>query len=699
MPSPTHTPVRNNTPVPTPPATPVPTPTNTPGPTPSATPVPTPTNTPGPTPQATEIVSSFSLGQFTNGRWLEQQDWRLASSIKELGWIQDGVDDAESEAIQDFLYIAVTSRSVASSVVSFRWVQDGVEPIEGQAIRWLNNFSSAEVASSVVSLDWIGDEIDDGEVKAIEYLSYIANEDSATALNLISMDWIQDAIDPQESDAISWVSNFVSPHVAASVVGLNWVGDAITGLEVQLIQELSYLSNGHPEQGMKVVGMQFLESVEPPDLSAVDSLSDLSSFRPEAFNLVMSHPAIRGGITDDIVPVVATLYGVAQTNPELIEVLLDRSRVLLERRVITLPLSGDVILDIIRTAPGAERSMDLLEHSVRGVEEFMGTPFPTRYVALLYENAVSGSFVGTYFGTHIAVRPEYDVDDGSHEASFAGHSNAHEVAHYYWNGNADWVDEGAADFVASAIEGMRTGKPVGVTNLPCGYARNIAELETLEAFRGDREFGCNYSLGERLFADLHRTLGDQSFRKGLRSLYLMSEIEDGADNLLGTSVSINDVRRAFLSDDGRANTVISRWYDGTEPHDLSGLDPSPVDPYLNSINGRIDEAYVSTRIDGSTVSVFSAEDVSDWVYLTLKYSYSLSSGTQEVPMEIVEYFEDGFEFRRRSYSIVAEGRYIGGTSWFSVGQSPSGKWAPGRYVVYVYSGDRKVAEVEYEVTP
>ena len=629
----------------------------------------------------------------------------------------------------------MTSRSVASSVVALRWVEDGVNDVEAEAISWLNNIEGVDVASLVVSLHWLWNDVDQTEVKAIEYLSYIANEDPATAKALVSFGWVQDDIGPLEADTIRWISNFAGPEVAASVVGFSWVGDGITDLEVQfiqylsyianndpaiaqtlismdwihdgitdleiqLIEELSHLSDAHPAHAMKIVGMPFLESVEPPDLSAVRALSDLCSFRPDACEGVMSHPTIRFGITDDIVPMVATLDGVARTNPELIGALLDPSKVLyVERRTITLPRSGDVILDIIRTAPGAARSMDLLEHSVRGAEEFMGVPLPTGHVVLLYENAVYGSNVRTNFGTHIAILPEYDIDDGSPESSFAGPGIAHEVAHYYWSGNSDWVDEGAAEFMASAVDGIRTGQPIGVTNAPCGYARSIAALENLKVSRGDPEFECNYSLGQRLFVDLHRTLGDGSFRRGFRELYGMSVIEDDADDLLGTSVSIDDVKRAFGSDEGMASVAIARWYNGTEPHNPSEFDPSPVDPRLSSINGRIDEAYVNTSIDGPAVSVFSAEDVNDWVYLTLEYSYSLSSGAHEVPVEIVEYFEDGFEFNRRTYSIGAEAEYVGGTSWFSVGQTPPRRWAPGRYLVHVYSGDRKVAEVEYEVTP
>ena len=478
-----------------------------------------------------------------------------------------------------------------------------------------------------------------------------------------------------------------------------WVQDGIEDAEVDLIEALASVANKDAEEALRIVGMPFLETIEPPDISAMESLRQLAAFKPSAFVSVMSHKALRDGISNDLAPIVATLDGVAETNPSLIDILLDPSRVILERRIITLPLAGDVVLDIIRTAPGAVRSMDLLEYSVRGIEEYMGSPLPTKYVGLLYENAVSGSFAGTNFGTHIAILPKYDIDDDSHEAQSSGSTIAHEVAHYYWSGNEDWVDEGAADFMASVVEGARTGQPIGVTNLPCGYASSIAKLERLGISRGAIEFRCNYSLGERLFVDLYLTLRDERFRQGLRDLYLASEIEDDADDRHGTSVGIEHVRETFRSDDEAKSTVIARWYNGTAPYDLSRLDPSPVDPSLTSINGRIDEAYIVTRTDGPEVSVFSAQDVTDWVYLTLKYSYKVSGATREVPLEIVEYYEDGFEFRRRSRTLTAEASHIGGTSWFAMGQSPSRKWAPGHYIVYVYVADRKVAEAQYEVTP
>lgn len=597
--------------------------------------VPDPPEMPTPEAPSAAVVVPFSLPEFVNGRWLEQRDPPLASSIKGLGWTRDGVDETEAGAIQDLLYIAATSRPAASEIISLNWVQDGMTGAEAGAIRWLNNLRDEQVLSSVVDL--------------------------------------------------------------------SWVRDGITDLEVRVTEEISYLSYSDAEQALRVVGMQFLESVEPPDLSAVDALSDLAAFRPESFATVMSHPTVQGGITDEVVPVVATLDGVARTNPELIAVLLDPGSTSLERRTVVLPLSGDVVLSIIRTAPGSARSMDLLEHSVREVEAFMNLPLPTGYVGMLFERAVWGDFAGANFGTHVAVLPRYDVDDGSHEAEVAGRI----VAHYYWYGNNTWVDEGAAELMASISEQARTGQPVRVTNLPCAYVRTIAGLESLGATGEDganSAYGCNYSLGERLFVDLHRRLGEEAFGQGLHDLYLISVAkgQDGARD--ETGAGIDEVRAAFEGDEGVGHPMIdaiaARWYDGTEPYDTSALNTGQANPLLRTIDGRVHLAYLAAAMEGPPISTISAGAIGDGPWLLLRWTYTVGSAT-EVPLELVYYYEDGFEYGRRSVSLTADARHNGSLRswWLSVGHTSDVLWAPGLYRLHVYNEGRKLVELEYTVTP
>ncbi len=654
-------------------------------PTPTAAVAPTPTaqaaaSEPTPTP-----VPQVSLRSFTNGLWLEAEDPSLAASIKELDWVQDGIQGPETAVVQGLLDVAARDRSVASSVVALEWVQDGADDVEVGAIEWLGNIADTRVASAVVSLTWVRDGVDETEVKAIEDLSYVANRDADVALSIIALNWIEDGVDSVEVEAIDWMANMASAEVASSVVALDWVEDGVEDAEVRAIEELSYMTNVNAKEALRIVGMQFVETLEPPDVAALMSLRQLAAFRPDAFARVMRHEALGDGVTDDLAPVIATLNGVARTNPGLIDVLLDPSNVLLEQRNIRLPLSGEVVLAVIRTRPGAARSIDLLEHSVRSAEALMGAPLPTRYVGLLYEEAVAGSSAGTNFGTHIAIVPRYDVDDGSQEASFAGHSIAHEVAHYYWRDNADWVDEGAADIMASIVDNARTGRPVGITNRPCAYAGSIAELEALELSRSEAEFTCNYSLGERLFVDLYRTLGEAGFVRGFRELNRHEP------------AGIEHVRQSFglTGDNGAASVAIARWYDGIGPFPFPATEPT--DPSLPSIGGQIDFAYVSLGQYGSPASTLPPEQSTEWLYVVLQLSYKVSEA-RELPLKIVQYYQDGFAFEQRDVVLTVDDRHVGQWLWFPIGFAPSELWASGRYLVQVYMGERKIAEVEYEAT-
>ena len=635
-----------------------------------------PTNTPTPTPVPTAVPQisptpmSATLATFENGAWLIQNRPSLATSIVAIDWIADGIEASESEAVQDlvnlaafhemltasliglqwfadgvaetetegleyFRYLATDSEAAASQVVNMPWFVDGITETEVGAIDSLAYIaqSSEAVAELVVDISWFIEGITETEREGLEYLSHLAYDSEAAASQVVNMPWFSDGITKTELEGLKYLSYIAydSEVTARQVADVPWFVDGITEMEVEAVRHLGYIANDNTVAAERIVKMPFLTAIEPVDVSALDALSGLAGYREESLEQILAHPSLAAGITDALTPIVAMLNGVARTNPTLTDTLLDPDSVNLERRSIVLPLTGDIDLVIVRTGPGAARSMDLLEHSVRAAEELMGKPLPTRYVGLLFEDAAKGGFAGTNFDTHIAILPEYDVDDGSHKAEFAPHLIAHEVAHYYWSGNADWVDEGVSDFVASSVENKRTGKSIGVTNDPCAYMRSIAEMEALAPDPdSDDEFGCNYSLGERLFADMFRAIGEDAIWQGLHELYVKSLVEDDVDDLKGTALNIEHLREAFQSALGAA-VAIGRWYEGTESYDLSQLDKDPANPTLPSINGRIDEAYIQIGENGPKESSFSAQNVGEnAVWLNLDYSYNVTGGPHNV---------------------------------------------------------------------
>ena len=548
---------------------------------PTPSPVPLPTFTPHPTPTPHKSATSSSsptfgphptptprspLADFQNGDYLEYENPTAAASIKALSWVADGIEQSESEAVEQLLHSAVHYLPVFQSVMKLLWVEDGVNHLELTAIESIDGiaYHSVQLAMRVANLAWVEDGVTEAEIAVIENLFFIADADVGLAERVADLPWVRDGITELEAEVTENLFFITNQDVALGhqVAGMTWLADDVTDAESSMLEELGYIAYEDAATATRLASMPFLRSLEPPDIVATESLASLAAFNAPAFREVMSHPTFSNGITDEWAPIVATLYDVSEEAPALVDILLDPEQVTQEWRTVALPHSGAVDLVIIRTWPGAQRSMDLLENAVRSAETFMGLPLPTNYVGLLFANTVVGYSAGTNYATHIAVLPEYDVDDGSENAEFAGHLIAHEVAHYYWARGRDWIDEGVSDLMASIAENARIGQRVEATNDPCGHTDNIAELERLTDLGNDDVFDCNYSLGEGFFLDLYRNLGDQAFREGLRHLYRMALIEDD-DNYEGTQVGILHIEDAFRSDAARA--VINRWYHGTAP--------------------------------------------------------------------------------------------------------------------------------------
>ena len=648
--TPSPQPTATSTPQPT--ATPTPQPTATPTPPPTATPTPPPTATPTPPPTATSTPPPYAAvwAGLSESKWLDANEPDAAAAIKSLPWVADGLDETEGEVVQELVSIAARSTELSNLLVAQPWIEDGVDPIEGVVVPFLGE--DEVITPRILSMPWTKDGLDESEVWVMLGLVVVAEEDEAAV-------------------------------------------------------------------ALRILDMPFLESVEPVDAAVMGSLLNLAAANPDQFRRVIARSTMVGDITGEWAKTVVVMLAAGRDNPDLIDALLDPDQVTVTERAINLPLAGEIDLAIVRTRPGSERSMEILERSVRGVEAFMGVPLPTGHVIVLFDDDIQAS--GRHYGTFIGARTGHDGGDAALSVL------SHEVAHYYWTSNnaacwpsnRAWISEGAASFISWLVADARGDHSMFPTRVA-----NIAELERLleGGYYHSLVANVNYALGYRIFADFHRTLGDAAFRQGLRNLYLMSWNGQAALlRLLSESecVGISHVRAAFKTATPDAvaviDTIVARWYDGTEPYDTSYQDTGPVDPRLRTVNGRLDGASVALSEGGPPASQFSAEEVTEGVWLSLEYSYQYQGDPRPLRLEVVEYFEDGFVFRRREITVEAPPELDGHSHRFPVWillpeeilaeaapkawELLSGYAATGRYWVYVYHEGRKVAEVEYEVTP
>ena len=538
-------------------------------------------------------------------------------------------------------------------------------------------------------------------------VAYLEANHPAAAQIIRALPWVADGVAPEEGEAATSLIYLANHHqeLFAVLTHKPWLKSAGRKELTLVLGGLAEIGERAPDIATAMAAMHFLNGLGSADLAAMESLRRFSDDDHYAFRRAMHHPRLRDGIDNQEAQVVALLWQAHRADPGLVTALLEESRDNSERITIDLPLAGEVDLAVIRLAPGAPDRIYLLENAVRTAEALVGEPFPTEYVGLLVADAVSSDAEGTNFGTHIVIRPEYDALDDSPESAAAGLGIAQLVAYYYWQGNRDWLDAGAAKLTAAVAEQERVGRPAEPNQYPCSLATNLRELEDGDYPPGSAGYDCNYSLGQRLFLELYRGLGDGAFRQGFRNLYRTVDFRREGPEEIG----IERVQEAFgaagaLTGEAAANIVkyvVRQWYDGTVPHTLQHLDRRAAEPQLPEGGGRIDQAYISLTPEGAAASKFSAADVDGPVYLNLKHSYGYARDSGQLRFELTEAFADGFVYRRSDWAVApvttVEGQE-GGSYRTTVGPAPGRDWRPGRHWVYLYHRGQKVAEVEFEVT-
>jgi hypothetical protein len=490
----------------------------------------------------------------------------LAGKIVELSWLVDGVTQPEPEVVEILYEVSYRNVALAERFIALPWLVDGITQTEAGVLSDLRFTARDDVslAKRLLALPWLVDGITQAEAGVLSDLQFTARHDVSLAKRLTSFPWLVDGVDTVELAIVERLYSIVrdDAELANAIAGKSWLADGLGKDAVRVVNGLYYIMDEDTALARTIADMSFLETLQPTDAAVLDALSWLAYTEILALREVLAHPTLKDGISDEWAPVVALLDSVNEAAPAFLRPLLDPEQATIERRALTLPHTGAVDLAIIRTEPGAARSMELLEHSAGSVESFMGVELPTNYVALLFGTAVLGYAGGTNYGAYFVMLPKYDADDGSSDADYAPQLMAHEVAHYYWSGNPNWLDEGLAELLAAISENERTGTVVAIDYTYCPDADNIALLERLDAAGVIYDYRCNYALGGQFFLEIYETLGDAAFRQGLRNLYLTSQVEDYTDEFDGSPVGIRQIQDAFQSDAAMVAPIIDKWYHG-----------------------------------------------------------------------------------------------------------------------------------------
>ena len=396
-----------------------------------------------------------------------------------------------------------------------------------QNLRWLAHHHPS-LYRQLAALPWVEDGLSELERDTIDQPLYIGVSDIPSLRATLDLAWVQDAISEVEYDAINWLSNLGAedvPNLAA------------------------------------IIAMPFLQTPDTTDVLALRSMHRLAN--KEALAPLIEHASFLDGITDNettLVAAVGMLYG----DTDELSRMLDPRYVSIE----TTTGAPGLQLSIIRTGSQSQPwTADAVADAVDYAEQVMLLDLPVDHVILvLNDKAVPSTARGANHGFAISYLPEYEQMQDTFEGRAFQQGLVHEVAHYYWIGNENWIDEGLAntiEYMHGADNGLSPGQ-LKTRREDC-EAHDLEMLSEWDAPIGSPEYYCSYYLGERLFLELRESLDDAEFSEKLRELYQLSLTAQETDQTPG----IATVRQVFIDQGG----IVDKHWSG----ELNAPEDRPFD--------------------------------------------------------------------------------------------------------------------------
>ena len=500
--------------------------------------------------------------------------------------------------------------------------------------------------------------------------------------------------------------NGVNYAITSEITGLPWARDGRTASERVTLGWLGALQGYNPSLASALTRMPFLQDHTPGDRQAIRTLKRISEYEPEYATYIATHTGFAdgGGIDNTEAKIIAVMsIPYFDYNDRLIEQLANYGTV--EEQNTVGRFGNPLNFSIVRlTSRQNSKLMQTATTAVSDAETLMGQALPIDFVGILVADVPDAAGVNN----GISIQVDAGFDGTPYSDRRRQRTIAHEIGHYWWGQGVGthhehWISEGAASYIGAYSEWSQfNDKDVYTNRYPCPYYRTIEHLraDNPEYGNNDVSYGsrCNYSLGERLFINLDRSMTTPQFNAAFRNLHqrLSTYEQDEIDQGLSLLRAFCPGCAANPRNLGSAGHTLARRYGEKVLTDSSA--PTASVPGLGtaslvSIRGY---PYNKNRQYGIAQVPASSPDQRRW--LRINFSGGVTDAPETVKIWVHQYHED-----REPYAVWPQELTVftqnGEPRIYASLGSPQRR-AAGHHWVYIYNEQgQKIAEAEYQVLP
>ena len=421
----------------------------------------------------------------------------------------------------------------------------------------------------------------------------------AQAGQLKALPWIADGIDSTEDDAAQMLVD-AGNHYPATFEALlqkPWVLDHdMTAAETNVVYGIRWTARRDEAAALAILDMPFLETLEFDDSLAVLALYRLARYADDGrFKILMEHPTLEGGITDDLTTLVAAIGTIREADE--VERMLNPGYSSIEVYTGQTELTPKFKISIVRThSESRPETMPELVRIAELLESTMQVPLPKPHMIFVISDwATSMSSRGISQGRRydFAYGLRGDREDTQRFASEYATDRPmlpsvmiHELGHdYFGNELKSWLNHTPVktfEYVYRLDGRDPSDVPEAVLNTihqrsGC-EARNIQHLEEMNPPSSDRTNSlCHHYLGYWMGRELLEAVGQEEYFARMRRLYHRKEelVAEGVDP------GITEIRGLFPEH----LEIVERYWSGDvgNPEEkywggLASLDEHPMEP-------------------------------------------------------------------------------------------------------------------------
>ena len=260
-----------------------------------------------PSPNVVEDETNHVMGLVRLARRANRSFW----AVLDLPWVRDGYGWTEWPIVNDVENMALADDEGAARVLAMPFLET-LSHDEKRMTSLLLDIANQGVLRRLVSDPKLDGGIRDGQFVTVALLDMELQDPDATAL-LNGLAWLQDGNDLSEQNALlSLVNAAKGPDsIFRALIAKGWLQDGLTSDEEEVVNRLSFMAST-PVDGttdrtdeamaLQILAMPFLQEITSLDALALISLEAFmfsASAHEASLRQVLSHPELRGGITDD----------------------------------------------------------------------------------------------------------------------------------------------------------------------------------------------------------------------------------------------------------------------------------------------------------------------------------------------------------------------------------------------------------------